>query len=318
MIRARLEAGSDANGAIRLEGLDAAATYTLYVDPPEDRTDLQPREVAAWKPAGDTIRLDRSRATRGMVKTPTGEPLGSATVEWTLSGPRATNGTVETEEDGRFVVPHTEEGQLELVAYFGTTKGGPTSRAAVAAGSQDVALVVDPGAELTVRFDPPLAALDEMSIAEDGAEPGVAAGAPFLKVGEAYRFRGLVADHTYTVWASARRPSLVVLASGLRASVGTSAARGPVTLHPVPGRSITVRVVGSAGLGDVDVTVQKGPASVSADSSQGGPTRTLRVDGLFEGRWHVEARGTVGDVQYEGHAEGDAGGEVEVRLEPQK
>ena len=319
-IRARLEAGSDASGTIRLDGLDAAVTYTLYVEPPEDRTDLQPREVAAWKPAGDTIRLDRSRSTRGMVKTPTGEPLGNATVEWTLSGPRATSGTVETGEDGRFVIPHTEEGQLELVASFGTAKGEPTSRSSVvvAAGAQDVALVVDPGAELTVRFDPPLAALDEMSIGEDGAEPGVAAGAPFLKVGDAYRFRGLVADHTYTVWASARRPSLVVLASGLRASVGTSAARGPVTLHPAPGRSITVRVVGPVGLGDVDASVQRGPASLSANSSQGGPTRTLRVDGLFEGRWHVEARGTVGDVQYEGHSEGDAGGEVEVRLEPQK
>jgi hypothetical protein len=236
------------------------------------------------------------------------------TVAWTLG---KTSESVETGRDGSFLIEHTDAGELELSTSLGSAEGAPKTTVRAAAGTQDVVLVIDPGAELSVRFDPAITDRGEVYIAPDDAEAGTEQS-PFESSGGIYRFRGLRTDRAYTVWTTAgwrrsRQPALVALVSGLRPS---STAGNPVAVHRAAGRSVTVRVSGPAGLANVSVSARRGPVRIFGEVPDGVSPPKGRIDDLVEGRWHVEVDATIGEVRYEGAADADAGGEVEIRVAP--
>ena len=65
--------------------------------------------------------------------------------------------------------------------------------------------------------------------------------------------------------------------------------------------------------------MRRGPANVEKWETTAGTSSVIRLNGLAEGRWHVIAKGHDPEgAAYEGTADADAGGAVEIRLEPVK
>src|SRR5262249_42059782 len=97
-------ARSDDRGAVRIEGVDVSVESTLVVLPGATlRPDLSPLVLSGWKPAATTVWLERWLSTRGVVRTPTGEPLpGVSVMRW--RGPDVD--VLETDADGRFAFDH--------------------------------------------------------------------------------------------------------------------------------------------------------------------------------------------------------------------
>ena len=305
---------TDGAGEATLAGIDPEATYALEVIPPEKRSDVRSRRIGAWKPANDTIRLDPPLATRGIVRTPAGERIAAVMIGWKLGD---TDEAVRSGPDGSFVIENSEPGEISLEATFGNDADSPTATARVAAGSQDVVLVLDGGGDISVRFDPAEPAPDQVNLAREGDPPVLQVSTPDDVRNGVYRFRGLRPDHTFTVWTTPRDEDPrdpVAFAAGLHPSGDV------VTLRRTPGRSLTVHVTGTEGVRSARVNVRRGAMRLSQWTGEGGTIGDVRFEGIPDGRCQIEVQSRpVGSlVVYAGSAAADAGGEVEVRLEPVK
>ncbi len=137
------EASADADGVVRLEGLDPTSRYVLGVRGPSSRADVAECVKRRWAPADRTIRLGRGRCVAGMVVDAEGRPVAQAHVQCgRVSG---VNTSCTTGASGTFRFDGLGSGKVRLEALvYSLERQEVTSRAVarVAAGAEGVVLVL--------------------------------------------------------------------------------------------------------------------------------------------------------------------------------
>jgi protocatechuate 3,4-dioxygenase beta subunit len=321
---------TDSFGRHRLRGWPPGSAGELTICPPETdpyRT-LAERIVLDWRPGDEVVRLERGLMTSGVVRDSRGDPVSHAVVE-----ERVDDGTWKsrgrTDDSGAFRLPARPAGVQVLRARTGGSSWvcdhkprtpavadhvGPAREAA--AGASDLVLTLDLGLPLRVQFkDWPRVSptIDADLIAEslvagasaDDLRPtGVAA--PVSAHGSA-TFVELDRGTTYTLWVGPLLDGRYALARGLR---GSEAAQ---TVALEQGLRTTVRVVGSTGRLDVEVTARIGEFDAHAVRQADG---SFVFPGLPTGSWPVLASTGFGDGAFGGEGSVTAGGDVEILLKP--
>lgn len=304
---------TDEAGIARLSDLDPATACEIAAAPPRGRREEWPApRVEEWTPAATTLRFTRRRVVSGVIRSPAGEPLPEASLRWRIGEPGKPIGV---DADGRFAAWFDTDDEVELLASFEDAEdGSPPVTLRVRPDAKDLVVTVPTGTFLRVRFDPVptqdrLAGEPYAYLAPDG-EPLDPERRPRLRRAVAGEFRwfGLRADRTYSVWLST--PSRAAFVTGLRAALS------PVVVPTEAARSIHGRVVVQApGTPSMHVNAVRGPARVSG--TQCTSDGRFRIDGLPQGRWRIE--GEADDAEggrYEGTAEAETGGSVDVLLLP--
>jgi hypothetical protein len=190
-------------------------------------------------------------------------------------------------------------------------EAGATGQVRVTAGTRNVVITIDPGLDLVVHVENPR----DLGSRLPGASLLVRRGAQTIQLysdGEpttGYRFRGLASGDVGTFWILSEGGTHSVHAPGLKPGAD-------VRVRPIAGRSITVRLKGSAGASSV---------RVSADHEGLGVGGQVRSDGSYEIRglpegtsWTItgEALSSDGSTRLTGRATAVAGGTVELELKP--
>lgn len=299
---------TDAEGTLRLSGLDPKREYALDVTPPESRGDLRPRSAERWVPRDETVRLEGGWRLRGIVRDGTGKPVPGCMVER-----RDEDGSWEhdehTDEAGRFTFSALPLGDVVLRARMGWGGGQRTGpEVTVAAKTPEVVLTFDPGATLTVVIDgwPQGADGNAVAVAEGRL---VESGAAWGSVDDKGRatFEGLDPAGTYSVFVKPESSDLYAWRTGLRPGLE------PLRVALVAGATITVRVKAPAGAADVYVGAAVHGASIGGDPA--GEGRWI-VRGVPEGTWTVHAWAEIGDAGYQASAEAASGSTVDLELKP--
>jgi hypothetical protein len=186
-----------------------------------------------------------------------------------------------------------------------------------AAGRDDVALVLDPGAEIRVRLDPAEPAPSSVFVAAEGEKDEGAAEVAHATREGLYRLRGLRPDRAYTVWTAMQEGQPAGIASGLRPSGAVQVVRR------TPSRAVYVQVAipdGDVRADYLMATLSRGPVSVHAGASLRGGAGLLQFEGVPEGAWHVRVIGVAGNaIRLVGEVDAELRGEsiaVAVVLRP--
>ncbi len=294
---------TDADGNLKLVGLDPASECVLDVTPPESRGDLLARTIDRWTPHDDTVRLEAGWMLKGVVKDGAGSPVPRARVQWRGPDGKWTWGE-STNEEGRFTIHDLPLSSVVLRAHVGAE---PPDRAAgpevtASPGTAEVVIVIDAGASLTVVVDGwPRDSQGHVSLSFSGGSDST-----WVSGGRA-TFRGLDAGATYAVFAKPEGCDQY----GLREGVHPSAE--PVHVGLVTGNTIRVRVKAPAGAGDVYIYAAARSVFVSAERSTDG---CWEIPGLPDGTWHVSASAEVGKDRWEAAADVAAGGSADLELKP--
>lgn len=167
-----------------------------------DRDDVGSLVVERWKPSDCTVRLPASYVVDGTVRDAAGRPFEEGIVAYRTSESGRWE-TADIKYDGSFCTARLEGGSVELEARIpDVVPPSASTGRIVAAGSRDVMLTVDLGAELVVQFAefPPIS---RGRMACLTSEPWTERSRPALaevdKEGTC-RFRGLRPGSAYTVY----------------------------------------------------------------------------------------------------------------------
>lgn len=307
--RANWRTGAD--GTATLEGLDRTATLKLSVEPPSSRQDLLPRQLSAWAPRDETIRLDRAYEIMGRVVDEHGRPVRSGSVYAERIVPGAARQTsfaqAQIQLDGTFRIRNIVEGTYQLRAQPAGTQldlraqeAQPGSR--FAAGSRDVTLRVEVGGLLDVSLG---GVQLQRHWAQAWVRPESGAGnAQHVRVNEDGRIycAGLDPAQTYTVFVYGLPDGLYALEAGLKPD------GRPRTVVPREGTWLTVRVEGAAPGRNVHAQVDLLPG-VSVGMRRANDSAVHRIDGIPSGTWRVTARYHDAQAPMDGSAEISTGEE---------
>lgn len=298
---------TDAQGVVRLGHLDPAVTYRLIVRP-QAQGSVLPHDEPEWTPANTTVRLNRAFTIRGIVHDPSGRPVPNAMLWVSLEdGIRLQT----AKADGTFEIGGLRPGMVGLSAQFEVQHGARGPEVRVAAGSEGVVVIADPGLELVVRIDnwparkpgPTHAYLQRKGGSEwenlrASIEPGGVA-----------TFRGLEAGTQYALWIPPLQGGLSLWKEALQAS------SDPLHVSLQQGRSITGRLQLPADAEAVEVEAWLGQRNVVAEGivNRDG---SYEIRGLPEGTWTVVARARRGPERLEARADVAAGGTADLVLRP--
>ena len=300
------EPTSDDEGAVH-PLLDPDAVYDVTVTRPADRRDLRSTQIRGWRPADLVVRLPPAWTVSGTVRDREGAPVAEVLVLG--QGADETVDMGRTDASGRFDLRDLAEGPVSLQASASPDPSLATE-VTVAAGSRDVALVVDRGVEATVRVENLPEGVTQLAAAlwpEDESAFGFAHDATYED--GVLRFTGLAPGRTYSlcILPSPDAPDWSLWQAGVRP------AKDEVRVRLVQGRTIRGRVVIPEGCHDVSVLALRGAASLEAAVAADG---TFELKGVPEGRWTLRATATGPTGPVEGVAEASAGDTVEIVLKP--
>ena len=276
-------------GKVRLDRLDAGATYDVAIEDDTSPPRFLPTRRAGWSPADSTFVVPAPATLSGRVVGSDGEPVARAwvCVVPTESSERlAATASAAVAADGAFAIGMLPRGEHWL--RFGVGEAGASHVARATAPAEGLELVADAGPTLVVRFEGVPAGgasliralLTTWNVEGNGAEERVslAPGADGV-----VRFPGLRKDRRFTLYA--------VLASANR--VGFVADLGlepsPVTVRLVPGGAVR----GTVHFPSKDAAREA--ALVEVEGRGFAATAVAHEDGAFElalvppGRWPVRA-----------------------------
>jgi hypothetical protein len=233
------------------------------------------------------------------------------------------------DSEGRFVLDGLAPGLVVVTAaLLGVPDAGTVdARATVAAGAQDVVLVVDPGPTLVVRAEGRAfpAADDARRVGGGWTEarlfdegPGGAAVHGHVE-GGALVFRRLRPGRPYTLWIP-----WTPEAGGTYLETGSSLAVGERTVELEPGAPIRGGIDRSrvlphhwtgSGPERESVNAVRGSVVVRGRMTDGGE---IEFPPLPAGRWRIEAKivDGAGTGRYEAHAVVDAGATIDLTPVP--
>ncbi|HVG93887.1 MAG TPA: carboxypeptidase-like regulatory domain-containing protein, partial [Planctomycetota bacterium] len=141
---------TDAAGTAHIRGLDRTAKYRLDVTPDETRTDLMALSREAWLPRDEVVELAPAYVLEGVVRDRTGAPLTEGWVDAIFEGNVVQRARVA--KDGGFRIQRLAEGTYRVIAR--TQEPARSSRPILAAaGSRDLALVLDSSSELALKLE---------------------------------------------------------------------------------------------------------------------------------------------------------------------
>lgn len=274
-------------------GLDRICTLTAECER-TDRDDVGRLVMESWRPSDCTVTLPASYVVEGTVRDGQGRPFQEGTVAFR----RGEGGRWETTDiayDGTFRIAPLERGSVELDARVpDVVPPSSGSGRVVAAGSRDVILTVDLGAELVVQFAdfPPAAQGTKARLTaepwNEGSRPAVAE----VDKDGTCRFRGLRPGAAYTVYLS----SLPELATRDIPRIAyrphVTAASSPVRIELIDGLEIRGSFDGEAlsprlraDVWGAEVRVHDRGVFVDGTSRLEG----FVVEGLPPGEWTLEA-----------------------------
>jgi protocatechuate 3,4-dioxygenase beta subunit len=298
---------TDANGTVRLDGLDPGVRYELRVQRPQDRIDVANLNVPSWSPRDETFRLERVWFVRGVVRDLAGQPVAEAYVTPTKGERRGHS--AQTDATGQFTILDLPAGDVTLVVaarFQGHEEAPPDGRrrveVVVPAGTDDLVVTIDVGPTLVVLVDGlSNAAWGQALLYAEGPQARMVSET--IQQGRA-RFLSLDADATYTLFVGpfGDRSALV---RGVR--VG-----GEVHVRPVPGKSITGRLSLPEGVDSPSVQAQlEGRVNVQGVVR---PDKTYEIVGLPDGTWKVNANAHVEGKWWNAEGEVPAGGTLDLHL----
>jgi hypothetical protein len=319
--RTTRQVNTGADGVALLRGLDPSVDLSLSVAPPQTRDDLLPEGAAAWRIADTEVRLKPGLEVRGVVRDGEGRPLPQAVV-YVSDGAQGWSGHYVA-ADGTFRLTRLPPGPVALKAVAHRDQRiDPIAPplVTVEAGRTDLVLVLAAPVTLVVEVegDPPSEQQAQPLASHFGPvqllAPYVAGGragplgAQARRDGPRYLFEGLE-TRLVTIWV---RPDAEGR-YGLLHDVATDG--GPVRVRRQPGRRIAGRVSAPHGAADLRVSAIGADLQVRVDG-------VVRSDGSYEilglppGRWHVDAGGRDATGWLSARGEIDAGGTLDLTLEP--
>ena len=148
---------SDAEGIIRVRGLDPRRLFMIDVEPPPGRDDLNAIHKEDWRMVSGTLSFGTGRELRGVVVDAGGEPIPGASVTWKREGSSWGRREVRTDAKGGFIIRSVPAHAFDVTAAVEgllLDEHSPETRVTVAAHQQDIRLEIDKGASLAVSIDP--------------------------------------------------------------------------------------------------------------------------------------------------------------------
>jgi hypothetical protein len=130
---------TDAAGDARLRSLDPEGAYVLTVSPPFDRKDLRALRREDWKPADETVTLERGFTVAGAVRDGSGAPVRGFVLRRLPDG--RLQPALGTMPDGTFTIGGLPEGPITLAAAL-RHDAPPGPEVTVDAGATGVILVI--------------------------------------------------------------------------------------------------------------------------------------------------------------------------------
>ncbi|MCK6479660.1 MAG: carboxypeptidase regulatory-like domain-containing protein [Planctomycetes bacterium] len=302
-----ISALTDAEGKVRLAGLDPTRPYRLSVDPPRKRDDLREAVIPDWRPADVVVALPASVVLVVTVRDPRGAPLEGIFVGWeSAEEPGSVRGGT-TDGDGTVRLRDLPAGALRIEAGLPGAGGSPARVAAatVDSGAGKVDLVLDPGPGTVLRLaagiDPRLVLV---SFARGGdLEPVQAETGKDGRI----HLRGLAPGEDYNVFLRDLDTGRCALLRGVRAGD----AEREVAL--AEGKEISGKVHLPPGADSFNVAVLVGKTIlIDGEPGEGG---AFRFPSVPPGTWTLVAYLTTEDGAYHAAtAEVAAGGTVEIRV----
>ncbi len=311
---------SDADGIVRMRGVEPEGSFRLHINPPQDRSDLKRTTINPWSPTDETIKLQRAYTITGVVRDASGKPVGDVFVQHRKEGTERWTGYLSADNEGRFEIQQLVEGRYEVRAVLRGARTDGIKGTAVRAGATGVELTVDLGETLAVR----IAGWKQISLGGSRTHQALQAalisetGNPTRMSGRAdsrgrVAFRQLTPDATYTIWIGGLPDGHYVLKSGLRAG------DADVEVEPQKGASIQGRVTFPAEMKRRSVMAHAhNKQGMSASGVVNATTGAFEIDGLPEGEWTVRVHGWDDGNTYTATGKARTGGEVELELKAPK
>lgn len=306
------EARTDVKGVARLRDVPTGKRLILTVAPPEARTDaLLSQEVHDWQRRDERIVLAMPHSVSGVVRLPDGSPASGALLSREVDG--STEDRIPVAADGTFRLKRLRAGEtVRLRCNITSGYYGYGTEVEAVAGTNDVEIVVEPGAFLRVRLGGPGSDWTDADVSVRVVGRSHQMRWANAVAGESVVIGGLDPQDGYTVLVTKGSCNVLGVSESVRADgreVNVPLARG----RPVSGRV----VVSSGAAGDIDgsVTVGRGDVSFAQAGVHGGkfefaglPPGPLRL--TFRG-WR-DGRDIVGEVDV---TAGDA--DVVLRVAPE-
>jgi hypothetical protein len=307
------EAGTTGqDGLVVLRGLDPEMTYSLHVSAPKE--DMRPAHIPRWTPADTEVQLERGYVITGSMRDPQGRLVpGAQLYQKNANGGW---GGMSVNGDGTFRLVALARGMVTLAAI---PPGGQINwndanlpSITVAAGTENLTIVVEPGVELVVRVS---------NAADRGPNGQHVHGQVLVRRNDVWEqrgwandgegrlvFKGLRPDETYAVWVQPIPGSdLFGWVTGLRAGAGEAVVR------LARGGTIRGRITLPAGAGEQGVGAN-GEHGIWVQGTLDSEGR-YEIRGLPDMRWKVHAWANVQQKHWNAQGDIATGGTLDLRLE---
>lgn len=303
-----------ADGAALLRGIDPELPWVLQVS--AGREDLRPFAQDRWVAADTEVQLERGYVVSGVVRDPQGRPLANAQV-MRRTGENGWSG-FGTQQDGTFRLTNLDRGSVSLLAIAPNT-GYPNANdpglawVTVAAGTENVVLVADPGIELVVVV---------VNAPRTGADGPRLQAALYTRRGEDYNhqssldgqdgrfvFKGVRAEERYALWIAPQGGSEWY---GLATEVRGGGGEVRVVLE----RGGTIRGrIATGGVSYENLSVGAGDGKLIWVGGTVDADGRYEVRGVPPGKMSVYAWGQLKQQYANANAEAQVGDTVDLRLE---
>ena len=298
---------TDAEGKLRIDGLDPSIPHGLRVQGPKEREDLGTVDIPIPSPVDMTVTLPTRYRLEVTVRDPAGRPLEGIHVAWEATAEPGAWRSESTDSAGLARFRDLPEGEIRIEASLpgagGSRRPGASVVVSTALGKAD--LVLDPGGTAVLRVAG--AEGENLLLAsfarEEDLEP-IQEGA-----GEDGRIhlRGLAPGAAYNVYLRDLDSDRCALLRGVRAGDRER----EVVL--VPGRPITGKVLLPEGADTFSVALLVGKTVlIDGRPGEGG---AFEFPAVPEGTWTVVAYLTTEDGKYHAAtATVQAGASVDLRV----
>ena len=302
--RQTVRAITDASGIARLVGLDRERLYRLDVEPPNEMPEVMGLSIEEWKPSEEPVRVPRAAGVLGVVRDRDGRAAGGARV--TLVGADNNTNTTQAAGDGTFRFLRVAPGEYRLFATAGGEPRRTSSMVTVVAGGPDVALVLEPAIEMSIRFGGwPLTEGDTwVPLHFDGSPVVLEWGR--IEAGGLVTFRNVHPDSRYAIYLRIDTdPPRIAFRRGI------VPASGELRIPMEAGRTIRGRLVAPRGTQQLGVSISQDGLDLGADVDAEG---RYEIKGLPDGTFRLNGYGSLDGAPVTGSVEAAAGGVVDIEL----
>jgi hypothetical protein len=265
--------------------------------------------VRGWQPRSEDLELPPGVVLVGVVKDPSGRPLAGAQVT-AYAWSRSLAATRSSGVDGRFRFQGLPTGDITVYAAFPDHPSGAGVKRVVRGGGTEVVMTLDPGLIWSGSIENwGRRAAGEATLIREGDPVHPWRNTVWFEGGR-FRFTGVRADATYTLWIPPHDDGMLCLRQGL-----TFTGKGLV-VRLVHGKAISGRVIcPEQGLKPIVYAVGQG---IHLGFAEVDPSGRYEFHCMPAGNWTVVASASTLDRTYEGSvtvAAGDSA-DIELTLQP--